>query len=76
MQKMREKNKSRRNHSIGYSGTGIRTPTYRVRVCCATFTQYRYLFVVVGGAVFSALPSTFDIIPDSLSIVNRFFEKS
>ena len=25
------------------SGTGIRTPTYRVRVCCATVTQYRYL---------------------------------
>ena len=26
------------------SGIGIRTPTYRVRVCCATFTQYRYLY--------------------------------
>ena len=25
------------------SGIGIRTPTYRVRVCCATVTQFRYL---------------------------------
>ena len=24
------------------SGTRIRTQTYRVRVCCATFTQFRY----------------------------------
>ena len=58
------------------SGTGIRTPTYRVRVCCATFTQYRYLFFVVGFAVFPALPSTVDIIPDSFSFVNSFFKKS
>ncbi len=27
--------------NLSTSGTGIRTPTYRVRVCCATFTQYR-----------------------------------
>ncbi len=27
------------------SGTRIRTQTYRVRVCCATFTQYRYISV-------------------------------
>ena len=26
------------------SGTRIRTQTYRVRVCCATFTQFRYCF--------------------------------
>ena len=26
------------------SGIGIRTPTYRVRVCCATVTQFRYVF--------------------------------
>ena len=25
------------------SGTRIRTQTYRVRVCCATFTQFRYV---------------------------------
>ena len=25
------------------SGTRIRTQTYRVRVCCATFTQFRYI---------------------------------
>ena len=25
------------------SGTGIRTPTNRVRVWCATVTQYRYV---------------------------------
>ena len=74
--KCKRKNKSRRNHTIGYSGTGIRTPTYRVRVCCATFTQYRYLFFVVGFAVFPALPSTVDIIPDSFSFVNSFFKKS
>ena len=30
------------------SGIGIRTPTYRVRVCCATFTQYRYLYSLSG----------------------------
>ena len=26
------------------SGIGIRTPTNRVRVCCATFTQFRYIY--------------------------------
>ena len=30
------------------SGTRIRTQTYRVRVCCATFTQFRYCFTSVN----------------------------
>ena len=29
------------------SGIGIRTPTNRVRVCCATFTQFRYILFFV-----------------------------
>ena len=32
------------------SGTRIRTQTYRVRVCCATFTQFRYIQLLVLGA--------------------------
>ena len=46
MRKKKEKTDS--GNPVGYSGTGIRTPTYRVRVCCATFTQYRYLFDLSG----------------------------
>lgn len=41
----RKQKTDRMNLSV-YSGIGIRTPTYRVRVCCATFTQYRYLYLV------------------------------
>ena len=41
--------KKKRRHrkwvsSLFGSGIGIRTPTYRVRVCCATVTQFRYRF--------------------------------
>ena len=35
------------------SGIGIRTPTYRVRVCCATFTQYRYQLYLSEKFLFS-----------------------
>ena len=39
----KEKDTARVSSSVG-SGTRIRTQTYRVRVCCATFTQFRYVF--------------------------------
>ena len=44
--KMILSNTAEKSHPFGwlfFSGIGIRTPTYRVRVCCATFTQTRYL---------------------------------
>ncbi len=37
------KNRPRGSVSCFGSGTRIRTQTYRVRVCCATFTQFRYI---------------------------------
>ena len=44
----KKKEKTDSGNPVGYSGIGIRTPTYRVRVCCATFTQYRYLYIWFG----------------------------
>ena len=40
------------------SGIGIRTPTYRVRVCCATVTQFRYFNRALFTAVISISQST------------------
>ena len=56
------------------SGIGIRTPTYRVRVCCATFTQYRYQLFFLRR--FVSLSLTVYIIADPFSFVNTFFEIS
>ena len=56
------------------SGIGIRTPTYRVRVCCATFTQYRYQLYL--SEKFVSLSLTVYIISDSFLFVNTFFEIS
>ena len=46
------------------SGTRIRTQTYRVRVCCATFTQFRYAFY-----------SRLNILTQKNAFVNTFFDK-
>lgn len=35
---------------LSNSGIGIRTPTYRVRVCCATVTQYRCILSAMSLA--------------------------
>ena len=55
-----------------YSGIGIRTPTYRVRVCCATFTQYRYQCTALLSLC-CVLP-TGDIISQSFPVVNTFLK--
>ena len=47
-------------------GIGIRTPTYRVRVCCATVTQFPNAF---AGRAFLA---TFCIIAEQNRFVNIF----
>ena len=57
--------------NLPHTGTGIRTPTYRVRVCCATFTQYRYWIEENGP--FACRPG--DIITDSRSDVKGFSKK-
>ena len=56
------------------SGIGIRTPTYRVRVCCATFTQYRYQLFF--SERFVSLSLTSYIISDSFLFVNTFLKKT
>ena len=42
------------------SGTRIRTQTYRVRVCCATFTQFRFILRLI-------------ILAHKIRFVNTFF---
>ena len=58
----KEKQTIRRWSVFFGSGTRIRTQTYRVRVCCATFTQFRYTHF--RGADY--------ILPQGNSFVNRF----
>ena len=55
-----------------HRGIGIRPPTYRVRVCCATVTQYPYLLRF--GFVLCRISLTGIIISRSIPFVNTLFK--
>ncbi len=55
------------------SGIGIRTPTNRVRVCRATFTQFRYLYMRSNGTHI-LLYSFFQVCQYGIAFVHFFFK--
>ena len=68
----RRKKTALRLRKAVHRGIGIRTPTYRVRVCCATVTQYPYLLRF--GFVLCRISLTGIIISRSIPFVNTLFK--
>ena len=68
----RRKKTALRLRKAVHRGIGIRTPTYRVRVCCATVTQYPY--PLRFGFVLCRISLTGIIISRSIPFVNTLFK--
>ena len=57
------------------SGTRIRTQTYRVRVCCATVTQFPNMFAVLSTA-FTLYTHFIDLSTTFYKIFQKFFQRA